>query len=121
MPPSPTPFLSCTMCEACWPDIESIITDETLEVCGYQARFDEPTQGMILITHMADGCRTTLGVGVAQLAPLYRGPVYTERKTGTDECGGLCLFEHRLEECEAECDMAWVRRVIQAMRKHELP
>ena len=56
-----------------------------------------------------------------ELRPLYFGPEYTERMTGSADCPGLCLLEGRLEEGEVECDMAWVRRVIQSMRRHEMP
>lgn len=113
--------MTCTMCDTRWDDIESFITDEELDVCGYQARFDVPSDGLILVTHMAEQCGTTLGVRVAEIRPLYDGPMYPERKTGSDECPGLCLLEGRLEDCTVECSMAWVRHVIQAMRRHEMP
>lgn len=120
-PTPPGPAMTCTMCNTSWSDLESLVTDTNLEVVGYQARFDCPHEGLVLITHNVERCRTTIGISVANLRPLYFGPEYNERRTGSAECPGLCLLEGRLEECEAPCDMAWVRRVIQFMRRHELP
>lgn len=118
---SAKPARTCTMCNTSWPDLASLVTDPDLEVVGYQARFDRPHEGLVLVTHMLEHCRTTLAISVADLRPLYFGPVYSERMTGSSDCPGLCLLQNRLEECEAQCDMAWVRRVIQFMRRHELP
>lgn len=120
-PKPPEPAVTCTMCNTIWSDLESLLTDSNLEVIGYQARFDRPHEGFVLTTHNVERCGTTIGISVASLRPLYFGPEYAERRTGSGECPGLCLLEGSLEECEAPCDMAWVRRVIQFMRRHELP
>lgn len=119
--PCSAPIKTCAMCSTDWPDLESFVTDPQLQIVGYQARFDRPNEGIVLVTHMRPGCRTTLGITVEQLRTLYSGPEHTRRMTGAAECKGLCLENGCLEDCEAPCQMAWVRRIIQFMRRHELP
>jgi len=115
------PFKTCSKCEHVWACLADVVVDGTLEVNGYQASFDAPEEGLVLVTHAAEDCQTTLAVVAIELRPLYDGPEYTERKTLTDECSRQCLYEGKLEVCEAECDMAWIRRVLQYLRRHELP
>ena len=115
------PFKICTLCHHCWETLDDLVLDPNLRVEGYQASFPDPKRGMILVTHLADGCHTTLSLKVEALASLYDGPTYLERRTGEDDCGGYCLSQGLLEECLAECDMAWVRKVLQYLRRHELP
>jgi len=114
-------FKTCNLCGAVWHDYEEFVVDPDLRVEGYQACFVEPDLGLILVTHMVDGCRTTLGVRASTLRPLHDGPELGERRTLTDCCLKLCVDISRLEECTADCDMAWVRSALQWLRKHELP
>jgi hypothetical protein len=109
------------MCEASWPGVRELALDPSISLCGYQANFSAPKDGWVLVTHLTPSCGTTFGLKVAILATLYHGPYHTERKTGSAECESLCLDQSRIEECEAECDMAWVRRAMQYIRRHEWP
>ena len=117
----PEPLFVCSLCEASWPGLRELALDPSIDLCGYQAHFERPHDGWVMVTHSAPGCGTTFGLKAAALEPLCRGPHYTERKTGTEDCQELCLYQNRLEECEAECDMAWVRRAMQYIRRHEWP
>ena len=81
----------------------------------------DPEWGLILLTHETEDCRTMLAVKAVTLKVLHPGPFWPERKTGLDGCLRLCLDKGRLEECTAECDMAWVRAALQWLRRHELP
>jgi hypothetical protein len=114
-------FKVCSKCGRAWHTQEDFVCDADLEVNGYQAAFGDPDEGLILVTDQRDSCGTTLGVEAGTLRPLYRGPDYRELCTGTDLCEGLCVDEHRLEECSAPCAMAWVRVVLQYLRQHKLP
>ena len=116
-----TPFKQCPLCEATWVDLSDFVTDLCLRVDGYQACFPDPEWGLILLTHEADHCGTTLAVRATFLKVLHDGPFWSEHRTGLDDCLRLCLDQGRLEECTAECDMAWVRAVLQWLRRHELP
>ena len=115
------PFLECSLCGAIWRDYREVVTDPQLSVVGYQPCFDNPYDGLILVTHEVEGCGTTLAVRAHKLRLLYDGPVWPELKKGTAECCLLCINEGDLEDCTAECAMAWVRTVLQYLRRHELP
>jgi hypothetical protein len=117
----PEAFKTCSLCRHCWQRLNDFVLDPALRVEGYQASFLDPKKGLILLTHQAENCDTTLAIKVEALEPLYDGPTYLERHTGGDDCGGYCLSQGKLEECLAECDMAWVRKVLQLLRRHEMP
>lgn len=118
---SETSFKCCTACGACWPTAEAFVLDQALTVKGYQAVFGEPEEGLILVTHNVPGCGTTLGVTARTLRPLYRGPEFSEFRQGSEVCELRCLDEGDIETCTAPCAMAWVREVLQYLRRHELP
>jgi hypothetical protein len=87
-------FKTCTMCRHPWPCRDDFIDDPSLKV------FD----------HLS--CKTTLSLSADLFRDLYDGPVYTERKTGTDECPGYCLDKEELRPCPAECECAYVRDIL---------
>ena len=116
-----TVFKRCTVCEKTWHSIRDLVTDPALRLDGYQACFARPEMGLLLVTHEVPCCGTTLALVVRSLRPLYDGPKYTERRTGEEKCRGYCLKHNILEECDVDCELAWVRSVIQWLRNHELP
>ena len=117
----PTPFKQCSLCAATWQVYQDFVTDPELQVEGYQACFDDPDEGLILVTHRVKGCGTTLALRAKVFKRLYGGPWWPERRTGLADCLRLCLDKGRLEECTAECALAWVRQAIKCLRRHELP
>lgn len=114
-------FKQCTVCGKVWPDIRDMVLDPELQVDGYQACFTDPQLGLILLTHRAPDCGNTLALVIKTLRVLYAGPVYSERQTGLEPCRDYCLRRNILEECDAECELAWARTVLQYFRRHELP
>jgi hypothetical protein len=115
------PFKECSLCGSCWEELERFVLDPELRIEGYQANFVDPDYGLFLVTHETDGCGTTLAVWAERFRHLYDGPVHTERHMGGQYCTRQCLERNRVEDCEAPCDMAWVRHVLQWLRRHELP
>ena len=115
------PFKNCTVCGAVWPTLSDFVTDPNLHVNGYQASFGTPEEGVILLTHNVPECGTTLGVVAGTLQELYLGPRYQETLAGTEPCAMWCLDERSVEDCDAPCAMAWIRHVLQYLRRHELP
>ena len=79
---------------------------------------EDPSQGMLLFNH---GCGTTMAVDVARFAALYQGLVYAQRFTGTSACEEHCESQYDLERCEQPCSCAWVREVIQIVRRWPKP
>ncbi|MEN6305738.1 MAG: hypothetical protein ABFD96_23640 [Armatimonadia bacterium] len=114
-------FKTCRLCETSWPTLADFVKDRKLRVNGYQASFGAPEDGVILLTHDVPGCGTTLGLVAGTLQNLYHGPRYVEVLAGTRPCELWCLDEHSIEDCDAPCAMAWIRHVLQYLRRHELP
>jgi len=120
-PASYEPFKTCPLCGERWWSLADFVQDRRLRVGGYSAFFDDPGQGLIFVTHQLPGCRTTMALPARDLEELYHGPAHTDLHRGADDCARLCLDRHRVEECDAPCAMAWVRVVLQNLRKHEMP
>lgn len=116
-----TPFKQCTLCSAIWVEAEDFIRDPELWVEGYLAAFRNPEDGLILVTHRRSGCGTTLAITAGAFRHFYNGPEYTEHHTGDEECPQLCIKREEFATCDVECDMAWVREIIQLLIRHEVP
>jgi hypothetical protein len=54
---------------------------------------------------------------VRDLRDLYDGPVFEQRKTGTEQCPEYCLRKEELASCPAKCECAYVREIIQLVAK----
>ncbi|MDD3618274.1 MAG: hypothetical protein RBR09_00445 [Desulfobulbaceae bacterium] len=108
-----TLFKTCPMCAMNWGTRVDFLHDRTLKLNGYQADFDDLESGLFLFTHTVDGCCTTMAVRVRDFIDLYSGDKFEQRKTGTEECPGYCLYRDRLEPCGARCECAFVREIIQ--------
>jgi hypothetical protein len=117
----PVVFKTCPTCHRCWPTCEDFVGDPSLQVNGYMAVLGKPDEGLILLTHCATDCGTTVAVRAGELRCLYDGPEYPDCCAGMDVCERLCLEQDKLEECSAPCAMAWVRVVLQHLRRHERP
>jgi len=109
-------FKTCTCCGEDWKTRDDFINDCSLELIGYQASFDKLEKGILLFNHT---CGTTLALEAGVFKDLYSGPVYTGRKTGTEDCPEYCLDKEELRPCPAECECAWVREMIQVIKETE--
>lgn len=108
-------FKTCPHCGKTWPNMGVFLEDPDLEVIGYQVDFEAMERGLFLFNH--HDCKTTLAIPAARFKDLHHGPVFSERKTGSDACPGYCLKQHDLKPCPAECACAWVRDVLQTLRQ----
>ena len=107
-------FKKCPLCEHSWKDRETFLADPDVEIIGYQASFDEIQDGLFLFNHL---CRTTMALEVMRFDDLYNGTRYDMALTETDDCSGYCLDMNELSACSAECKYAYVRDIIQIIRK----
>lgn len=114
-------FKQCTLCPTIWVEAEDFIRDLELRVEGYLAAFKNPDEGLILVTHRRAGCGTTLAIPAGTLKRFYHGPEYTAHHTGDEDCPRHCVKREDFELCDVECDMAWVRQIIQLLARHEVP
>jgi hypothetical protein len=62
-------------------------------------------------------CLSTIAVPAGLFKDLYDGPIFSERQTNTENCPGYCGDRDNFEPCEAECECAYVREIIQIVRK----
>ena len=107
-------FKRCPLCQFVWPSRDRFLADPQLTLIGYQVNFPELTAGFFLFDH---SCRTTLSVEVGRFRDLYNGPIFSERATGTEECPEYCLRQSELRRCPTKCECAYVREVMQIIRK----
>jgi hypothetical protein len=109
------------MCNTRWETCRQFVEDPSLALNGYFADFTNPQEGLILITHRIAGCNSTLGIKAGKLEHLYAGPKYSVHNTGNPSCGGLCLMDNDFTPCRADCDMRWIRDVMQLLIDHHYP
>lgn len=107
------PFKICTICKAVWQTRDNFLDDPDVFIVGYQPHFNLLTEGLFLFNH---SCRGTLSIKAIEFKDLYKGPVFKERLTGSEECPGHCLHESELDPCPAKCECAFVREIVQIVK-----
>ena len=110
-------FKRCTFCGYRWQSRKDFLKDASTDLIGYQVNFDNSILGLFLFNHLS--CGTTLGIPAAEFKDLYRGPIYSEKLTGTAQCPEYCLHENQLDPCPVKCECAYVREIIQIVRNWE--
>jgi hypothetical protein len=113
----PTNFKKCPSCAHAWRSQQDFLNDPNLMIIGYQVNFDHLELGYFLFNHHT--CRTTLSILAGAFKNLYTGPIFTERKTQSEECPGYCLKKSVLDPCPTHCECTYVRDIIQTIRNWE--
>jgi len=113
--PAGEPVKRCTCCGHAWPALEAFLADSQLEVAGYQVNFTDLLAGLFLFNHLT--CGSTIAVPVEFFRDLYDGPIYAHRATGTADCPEYCLYVSELGTCLAKCECAYVREILQIVRR----
>ena len=114
-----TPFKTCPMCGTIWAEREVFLSDQNLELNGYQADFEKLEYGLFYFTHQTPDCRSTMALQTVDFLDLYTGTRYSERRTGEAECPGYCLDRDQLNRCDALCECAFFREIIQLIRERQ--
>ena len=109
-----SPFKTCTVCGATWRTRDAFLDDPDIIIVGYQPHFKALTEGLFLFNH---SCGGTLSIKAVKFTDLYKGQVFQKRLTKTEECPGHCLHERNLNPCPAKCECAFVREVLQVIKK----
>ena len=107
-------FKTCTNCGHVWHTRDDFLNDKSVSVVGYQANFKELQAGIFLFNH---SCKGTLALKVESFADMYKGPVFEKRATDTDDCSGYCQHQEILDACPVQCECAFVREIIQMLKK----
>ncbi len=112
-----TLFKTCTLCHRIWSDRKDFFRCPDLVLVGYQPNSDDIEAGFLLFSHITERCGSTFAVPVAKFSDLYNGPRFSESRKGSVECGGHCLNVKDLSSCKAKCKYAYVREVLQIVKK----
>ncbi len=88
--------------------------DADIKIIGYEANFKKLEAGLLYFLHT---CKNTIALPADVFADLYDGPVFEDRKTETEDCPGYCLNHQRLRRCPAQCECAYIRDIIQMLKK----
>jgi hypothetical protein len=105
----------CPCCGYVWGTRDALLCDPQLVVVGYQVNFEELLLGFFLFSHLA--CGSTIALPAGRFRDLYDGPVYASRATGTQDCPEYCLRRAELDVCPAQCECAYVREILQIVRR----
>lgn len=110
-------FKTCRQCARSWASREEFLGDPALALSGCQVETDRPAGSVLLFDHRAAGCGTTLAIPVRDFADLYAGAVHKVNWAPSAKCPRLCFDPQNLERCPAQCASAYVREILQAVRK----
>jgi len=103
-------FRRCSACEAAWNAREDFLADSGVALVGYRASLIDLHAGVFLFSHR---CGAVIMMDAGEFVDLYDGPVYEDRRTGSEECPGYCLRKEELRPCPVKCECAYVREVVQ--------
>ena len=112
-------FKVCSKCKTEWTTITNFLDDQLLDLNGYQAIFENLGRGVFYFTHHKKGCFSTIALLAQDFSSLYLGGKYTERRTDKEECPGYCLEKEQLDRCDANCECAFNREIIQVIKKRQ--
>lgn len=110
------PFKRCPGCGDEWPTRDQFMGDRNLELNGYKADFEQLEYGLFFFTHLKLNCFSTMVIEVVQFLDLYPGKIHLQRRTGEADCPGYCLDKDQLDRCEAICECAFVREIMQIIK-----
>ena len=110
-------FKVCPMCSAKWLTRDEFLDDHSLEINGYGVDCRKLEWSLFYFTHKKVGCFTTMTLRAEDFLDLYSGKKYTERRTGEKDCPGYCLDKKQLNRCDAICECAFNREVIQIIKE----
>lgn len=106
------PFKTCPKCSKSWDTLNDFLTDSSIYLNGYQVNLKSLETGMLLFTHIVEECKTTMSIYVKNFSSMYSGARYAENKALSPECPRYCIEEKRLDRCDAHCECAFVREII---------
>lgn len=109
-------FKVCPKCSKNWSTLNDFLNDDALILNGYQANLKNLESGLLLFTHMVEGCKTTMGLYVSGFSHLYNGVRYPENKALSAECPRFCIDEKRLDRCDVFCECAYAREIVNIVK-----
>lgn len=110
-------FKICPMCSRRWVTRDEFLDDKMLVINGYGVDFEKLEWSLFYFTHTQEGCGSTMVVQAKDFLDLYSGDKYTDRRTWEKDCPGYCLDKTQLDRCDAICECAFNREVINIIKK----
>jgi len=111
-------FKTCSCCKTVWNDRDAFLSDPLIVLSGYQANFSIVESGFFLFTHSTVNCGTTMAVETQGFVDLYDGPVFQQSLVDSEHCQGYCHDSANIEtECSNSCECAFVRNIMQILRR----
>ncbi len=110
-------FKTCPCCGLTWGSREEFLADPDMDLNGYQVNFKKLEGGMFLFTHNIETCHSTMTIMMEEFRDLYSGEVYEENKANSEECPRYCMHEGQLARCDALCECAYVREILQIVKE----
>jgi hypothetical protein len=107
-------FKTCSCCKIPWFSRDEFLADNDVDLVGYQVNFSNLELGFFLFNHLT--CQSTFAVPAGLFKDLYDGPVFSEPLTGSEQCPGHCQHKDILSTCQAKCEGAYVRKIMQIVR-----
>ena len=111
------PFRRCSQCDHRWTSREAFLADPAVSLSGCQVDTDHPKSSALLFDHKLKSCGTTIAIPVRLLTDLYSGPVHKVNWAPSAKCPRKCFDPKNLESCPAECASAFVREILQVVRR----
>lgn len=108
-------FKQCPACKKVWEDREELLADSEAHIIGYQAHFADLTLGLFLFNH---SCNGTFAIPAEEFLDMYKGPAFEKKFLDTEQCPGYCRHQKSLEPCPLQCECAYIREIIQILKKH---
>jgi hypothetical protein len=109
-------FKQCPNCQEVWETREVFISDNQLELNGYKSDFEELDYGLFFFTHQKSNCHSTMAIEIKDFKSLYTGTIYPARLTKSDACPRYCIDRDQLDRCDAHCECAYVREIMQILK-----
>ena len=111
-------FKHCAFCKIGWSSRDAFLSDQKIQLVGYQPHFKNMEEGLFLFNHLT--CTSTLSILSEKFRDLYTGPFYTKNKLDEnqlnyDDCPDFCLFKNKMKGCLQQCERAFVSEVIQVI------
>jgi hypothetical protein len=110
-------FTTCKQCGKEWSGRDAFLADAGVALSGCQVETDHPAASALLFDHRAAGCGTTLALPLRRFDDLYTGPRHKVKWATSKLCPGMCFDPHNTEPCDKECACAYVRAILQEVRK----
>ena len=113
-------YKTCSLCSTDWKSLETMLTDSSMEFCGYQAYPPKPEKGLLLFTHKTSDCGTTFSLRITDFTKFSEKVIeFNQFEMGKEpDCEGHCLDKNNLKMCHSKkCEGQKLRSLLQVVKE----